>query len=255
MSVAARPAKHMSMMREGVWNPWHGCIKYSEGCANCYVYRRDALYGKDSTQVARTGEFDLPLRKKRDGSFKIPSGSGIFACMTSDFFIETADEWRGEAWEMMRLRSDVDFTIITKRVPWIYKCLPDNWGSGWENVSIGATVENQCRADERLDEFIDLPIKHKFLVCEPLLGSLNVERWLKTGKIERLIVGGESGSGARPLDYAWVLALREECLRTGTGFHFKQTGARFVKDGKLYNIERMLQIPQARRAGIDIPPR
>lgn len=243
------------MMKEGIWNPWHGCIKYSEGCANCYVYRRDALYGKDSSLVVRTGEFDLPLRKGRDGSYRIPSGSGIFACMTSDFFIEAADEWRGAAWSMMRLRSDVDFSIITKRVLRIRSCLPGDWGDGWENVAIGATVENQRRAEERFDEFLMLPVKRKFLVCEPLLGPLRLERWLKTGKIERVVVGGESGASARTLDYAWVLTLREECLRTGTGFHFKQTGARFVKDGKLYNIERLLQMPQARRAGIDIPPR
>ena len=216
------------MMKEGIWNPWHGCIKYSEGCANCYVYRRDALYGKDSSLVVRTGEFDLPLRKGRDGSYRIPSGSGIFACMTSDFFIEAADEWRDAVWSMIRQRSDVNFNIITKRVLRIRSCLPEDWGDGWENVAIGATVENQRRAEERLDEFLMLPI---------------------------VIVGGESGASARTLDYSWVLTLREECLRTGTGFHFKQTGARFVKDGKLYNIERLLQMPQARRAGIDIPPR
>lgn len=242
-------------MSEGIWNPWHGCTKYSEGCANCYVYRRDALYGKDSSLVTRTGEFDLPLRKKRDGSFKIQSGAHVFACMTSDFFIEAADEWRGEIWNMIRRRSDVNFSIITKRVLRIRKCLPDDWGSGWENVSIGATVENQHRAEERLWEFLDLPVKHKFLVCEPFLGPLELECWLKSGKIERVIAGGESGNNARPLDYAWVLALREECLCTGVGFHFKQTGARFVRDGKLYNIERRLQVPQARRAEIDVPPR
>lgn len=254
MPNTARPAKHMERMKEYTWNPWHGCIKYSEGCANCYVYRRDALYGKDSSKVVRTGEFDLPLRKKRDGSFKIPSGSGVFACLTSDFFIEAADEWRGEAWNIIRLRSDVDFSIITKRVQRIRSCLPDNWGSGWENVSIGATVENQRRADERLGEFLELPIKRRFLVCEPLLGPLELEGWLRSGKIQRVIVGGESGANARPMDYAWVLALRDQCLRAGIGFRFKQTGTRFVKDGRLYNIERRLQIPQARRAGIDIAP-
>lgn len=245
---------NMNAIKEHLWNPWHGCKKYSEGCVNCYVYRRDALFGRDSTRVARTGEFDLPLRKKRDGSFKIPSGSEIFACMTSDFFIDSADEWRGEAWNMMYTRKDVNFNIITKRVVRIRKCLPENWGNGWENVSIGATVENRRRAEERLGEFLELPIRHKFLVCEPLLEQLDLDIWLKTGKIERVIVGGESGANARPLDYDWVLALREQCLRTGTGFRFKQTGAHFIKNGKLYNIERMLQMPQAKRAGIDVSP-
>ena len=61
-------------MNSEIWNPWHGCIKYSEGCLNCYVYRRDASVGRDASQVFRTKEFDLPLRKRRDGSYALPAG-------------------------------------------------------------------------------------------------------------------------------------------------------------------------------------
>ena len=85
-----------------VWNPWHGCEKYSEGCAHCYVYRRDASVGRDASEVTKNRDFDLPVRKKRDGSFCIPSGETVFSCMTSDFFLPQADAFRSDAWRMIR---------------------------------------------------------------------------------------------------------------------------------------------------------
>ena len=178
----------------------------------------------------------------------------MFACLTSDFFLEEADAWRAEAWEMIRARPDVFFHIITKRVLRIGTCLPPDWGEGWENVSIGATVENQRRAEERMGAFLDLPIRNRFIVCEPMLERIDLARWLDRKKIRRVIAGGESGDDARPLDYAWVLALRDQCAEKGVGFWFKQTGANFIKDGKMYRVERRLQIPQARKARIDIDP-
>ncbi len=60
------------------WNPWHGCHKISEGCQHCYVYRMDAEYGRDSSQVDRTGEFTLPIQKNRKGEYKIPSGEMVY---------------------------------------------------------------------------------------------------------------------------------------------------------------------------------
>ncbi len=233
------------------WNPWHGCTKYSEGCENCYVYRRDSLFGKDASVVERTSEFNLPVAEKRTGEKRMPSGSRIYVCMTSDFFLDKADAWRDSAWNMIRTRKDVHFNIITKRVLRIRECLPADWGSGWDNVSVGATIENQKRANERMDEFMDIPMKSRFVICEPLLEKVDISGWLSMKKIEHVTVGGESGTFARPMDFEWVMNLREQCINTGTAFRFKQTGARFIKDGKLYNIERNLQIPQARRAGID----
>jgi len=210
------------------------------------------MFGKDASIVEQTSEFFLPLEKKRSGEPCIPSGSSIFVCMTSDFFLDKADIWRDEAWNIMRLRPDLHYSIITKRIGRIRECLPLDWGNGWKNVSIGATIENQRRADERMDEFLSLPLTSRFVICEPMLESIDIEKWLASGKIEKVIAGGESGAFARPLDYEWVLNLRTQCLRTSTHFNFKQTGARFIKDGKLYNIERILQIPQARKAHIDI---
>ena len=103
------------------WNPWHGCQKISTGCQNCYVYRMDEKYDRDSHQVSKNSCFDLLLKKKRDGSFKIPPGELVYTCFTSDFFLDAADAWRPEVWAMMRERSDLSFMFITKRIHRFYE--------------------------------------------------------------------------------------------------------------------------------------
>lgn len=239
-----------------IWNPWHGCIKYSEGCANCYVYRRDISVGRDASAVYRTQSFNLPVRKNRAGEYKVPSGSHLFACMTSDFFLDLADEWRPQAWEMIRERSDVMFTIITKRIDRVRDCLPEGWGDGWDNVRIFVTMENQRRADERLPILLDLPAKHKHIICEPLLSEIDFRGKLtpNLGGVSPsgITAGGESGNEARLCDYDWIVSLRRQCADAGMSFHFKQTGARFMKDGQLYRIARAKQHSQAKAARIDI---
>lgn len=232
------------------WNLWHGCHKISAGCQNCYVYRMDANYQRDSAQVYKTSDFDLPLRKDRQGNYKIASGEIVYTCFTSDFFLEDADGWRPEAWEMIRRRQDLRFFFITKRIHRFYDVIPDDWGDGYENVAIGCTTENQDRADFRLPIFLDAPIRHKYLICEPLLGPIDLSPYLG-GWFENLTAGGESGEKARLCRFDWVLSLREQCQRAGVPFHFKQTGARFEKDGKIYRIPRKEQHRQAKQAGID----
>ena len=103
------------------WNPWHGCRKLSEGCRHCYVYRQDAQHDKDSREVRRTAAFNLPVRRTRDGRYKVPPGEMVYTCFTSDFLVEEADAWRAEAWEMIRIRSDLRFFFITSglRADWL----------------------------------------------------------------------------------------------------------------------------------------
>ena len=99
-----------------LWNPWHGCTKISPGCVNCYMYARDAAFGKDSSVVTKTASFNLPVRRTRQGAYKLqPDGDYVYTCMTSDFFHPDADPWRAEAWAMMNTRTDLSFFIITKR--------------------------------------------------------------------------------------------------------------------------------------------
>ena len=235
-----------------MWNPWHGCHKLSAGCLHCYVYRGDAKRGIDSSTVTKTKSFDLPIQKKRDGDFKIPSGALVYTCFTSDFLLEDADPWRAETWQMMRLRSDLRFMMITKRIDRLQKTLPDDWGDGYDNVTICCTVENQDRADYRLPIYKMAPIKHKILICEPLLERINLQPYNIGSWVEQVVVGGESGNNARVCNYNWVMELHQICVENRVAFWFKQTGAQFMKDGRLYSIKRQLQHSQARKAGLNL---
>lgn len=234
------------------WNPWHGCTKISPGCKYCYVYRQDEMYGADisSSLCRKTGNFNLPLKKKRDGSFKIPEGRIVFTCFTSDFLLEDADPWRGECWEMMRMRQDLMFYFFTKRIDRLEKCLPREWGEGFDNVIIGCTVENRTMADYRLPIFKSLPIKHKSIIVAPMLEHMDISAYIDE-EIEEVSVSGESGADARPCNYEWVLDIRRQCIEKNVPFRFHQTGAHFIKDGKMYYVKRKYQLSQAAKAGIN----
>lgn len=233
-----------------IWNPWHGCHKLSEGCRHCYVYRGDARRGIDSSVVTQTMNFDLPVRKKRNGEYKLVPGTEVATCFTSDFFVEDADQWRPEAWRMIRERSDLSFLMITKRIDRLHVGLPDDWGDGYDHVTICCTVENQDRADFRLPLYRAAPIKRKVIVCEPILERIDLRPYVGPW-IEQVVVGGESGNEARTCDFDWVTDLRQLCVDHAISFWFKQTGANFRKDGRLYRIRRYLQHSQARKAGLN----
>lgn len=234
------------------WNPWHGCTKVSPGCRFCYVYRQDEMYGSEiaSNLARKTAAFNLPVKRKRDKTFKIPSGKIVFTCFTSDFLLEDADPWRPECWEMMRFRSDCMFYFFTKRIDRLERCLPPDWGDGYENVIIGCTVENQAMAERRLPIFKELPIRHKSIIVAPMLERMDISRWLDD-TIEEVSVSGESGVGARPCDFNWILNLRSQCVAKEVPFRFHQTGAYFIKDGRTYRIHRRHQLSQAHKANID----
>jgi protein gp37 len=232
------------------WNPWYGCKKKSEGCLNCYVYRHDARYGGDASTIYKVKDFDMPIRKNRKGEYKIPSRSIIWTCFTSDFFLEEADEWRRDAWKIIRERKDCSFVFLTKRIERFYKGLPIDWYEGWDNVTIGCSCENQARADERIPLLLSFPIKNRQIICAPLLGEIDLSSYLNN-KINSVVVSGESGIEARICDYDWVLKIRDECFKKNITFFYKQTGSKFMKSGKIYKIKVRDQALQARKAKID----
>ena len=238
-----------------LWNPWHGCHKVSDGCKNCYVYSSDERHGRDASEVYKTKNFNLPTARKKDGTLKIPPGEMIYTCFTSDFLIEEADGWRDEAWDMMRARPDCRFLFITKRIERLEAALPPDWGDGWEHVAICVTCENQDRADFRAPIFAALPIKHCGFACSPLLGPIDLSSYLNDTTDLGIVAGGESGKFARPCHYDWVISLQRQCVSAKLPFTFDQTGARFVKDGKIYAVPRKLQHSQARKAGINFKQR
>lgn len=232
-----------------MWNLWHGCKKYSDGCKYCYVYRGDKKYDRDPTVVAKTKNFSLPIEKKKNGEYKCPPGTFFYTCFTSDFLLDEADGWRIDAWKMIKERSDCTFLFITKRIERFNINLPKDWKDGYDNVIVCSTCENQDRADYRLPILNSLPIKHKVIILEPMLENMNIEKYLNDD-IEEVVVGGESGYNARVCNYDWVLSIRKQCMSKNVTFHFKQTGAHFIKNNKLYNIPRRKQHSQAREANI-----
>ncbi|EFW24445.1 hypothetical protein HMPREF9430_01002 [Solobacterium moorei F0204] len=214
------------------------------------MYFLDQMRAQDGSLVRLTSNMKKPLAKNRKGEYKIKSGELIRVCMTSDFFLEEADAWRTQTWDIMRIRSDVKFFLLTKRPERILSCLPSDWGDGWENIMINVTAENQKRADERIPILLDLPFKHKGIMCAPLLSEIHIEQYL-SDKIEQIIVGGENYNGSIPCHYEWVKSLYHQATKHNITFAFIETGTYFVKDGKTYHIpSKTIQSKQAFRSGL-----
>ncbi|WP_195985900.1 DUF5131 family protein [Clostridium sp. D33t1_170424_F3] len=233
-----------------IWNPWRGCRKYSEGCQYCYIHKGDLRRGVDTGRIVKTERFDAPVAKTQKGVYKMKPGQMVYLCFSTDFLIEEADEWREACWTMMRERPDLQFLFLSKRIERFLSCVPADWGDGYDNVTVGCTVENQARADERLALFSQLPIKHKNIICQPLLERVDLSPYLSG--VELVVVGGESDRNARPLDYEWVLDIRRQCMAAGVHFSFRQCGTHFIKDGRMYTLNVRDLGSQARKANIDI---
>lgn len=231
-----------------MWNPWRGCHRCSEGCRYCYIHKGDAKRGVNTDEIIKTKDFTKPVERKKNGEYKMKSGL-VYLCFSTDFLIEEADEWRRECWQMIRERQDCQFLFLTKRIERFMACIPDDWGSGYENVVVCCTIENQENADRRLSIFRELPIRHKCITAQPLIGPVCLEQYLDG--IELVVVGGESDRNARPLDYDWVLDIREQCVRKQVNFEFRQCGTHFMKDGRNYTLQIRDLTKQARMAGID----
>ena len=229
--------------------PWSGCHQVSEGCANCYYYGpQGKRYGQN--RVEKTANFGRPLARTAKGSYTIPGGSTVVTCFATDFFMPEADEWRKEAWAMIRERPDLKFLILTKRIDRFLISLPADWGEGYDNVNIGCSIENQPRADYRLPLFLSYPLKRRFVARSPLLEPVDLSFYLEG--IDHVTVSGESGREARICDYDWVLFIREQCLKAGVTFWFKSTGSLFKRGGGVQRVNPCKQGSLARDLGINI---
>ena len=225
-----------------MWSPWRGCKRISSGCKFCYIHKGDEKRGVDTGSVIKLPGFDAPIAKNKKGEYKIKFGQTIYLCFQTDFLIEEADAWREECLDMIKERSDCHFVFLTKRIERLDFEVPDN-------VTVGISVENQDRADFRLGEFAKLPIKHKNIICQPLIERIDIEKYLDG--VELVIVGGEYGKDARPLDFEWVLDIREQCKRQDIRFEFRQCSTHFIKDGKEYVLPYNQLTKQAKLANIN----
>ena len=235
-----------------MWNPWRGCKKCSEGCKFCYIHKGDYKRSVDTSNIVKTKDFYKPIEKLKNGNYKMKSGL-VYVCFSSDFLIEEADNWRMEAFSMIKERSDCDFLFLTKRIDRFMECLPDDWGNGYDNVIVCCTIENEKNANYKLGIFSKLPIKHKCITAQPLLESINIEPYLDD--IELVVVGGESDYNARPLNYDWVLDIREQCIRKNVKFEFRQCGTHFIKDGKMNYLKTFSLMKTARELNINYDPK
>jgi protein gp37 len=216
---------------ESSWNPWHGCKKVSAGCRYCYMYRDKEKYGQDPTIVMRSKtKFSEPL--------KWIEGRMIFTCSWSDWFIKEADEWREEAWKIIKDTPQHTYQILTKRPERILRHLPSDWGDGYPNVWLGVSVENQSMTvTDRIYDLCNVPAAIRFISFEPLIS--HPSRCV-TDKIDWIIIGGESGNDNgkyryRPCEFFWIEHLiewyREDAPRTA--IFVKQLGTHLSKQLKM----------------------
>lgn len=244
------------------FNPWWGCVRVSPGCERCYAEAFAKRTGHDVWGVRAPRRFfgdaywQKPVKwnadAERDGVRR-----RVFCASMADVFedpvglgIETAMNVMQARIGLFRLIEEtpaLDWQLLTKRPENVLRFAPEDWRRQFPaNVLVGATVEDQKRADERIEHLLRVPAR-RFLSCEPLLervtlrsigtGPVKIDsltgRWdvprkdnsTQEPRIHWVIVGGESGGRSRPFDLAWARSLRDECLVVGTPFFFKQAGA------------------------------
>ena len=192
--------------------------------------------GEKSDIVTRTKGFDYPLKKDRQKRYKVKSGERIRVNMTSDTFVEEADEWRDEMWDIIRKRPDVIFWILTKRPERMAEHLPPDWGDGWDNVSLNITCEDQDMFTKRWAIFEKIQAKHKGLCLAPLLGPIDIRPALMSGQIEEVSCGGENYNDPRPCHDTWVEDLSYQCAVFHVNFIFYETGTFYVCNGVMHNM-------------------
>jgi protein gp37 len=201
------------------------------------MYRDKERYGQDPTTVMRSKTmFDAPLKWK--------SGR-VFTCSWSDFFIEQADPWRDEAWDVIRRTPHLTYQVLTKRPENIAARLPKDWGEGWPHVQLGVSVESQNYADERIPLLLEIPASVRFLSVEPMLEAVDLRAiksrpiqpsnmqslYIPLDDLDWVICGGESGPGARPFDINWAADLLGQCQVAGVPFFMKQWGSKAHSGG------------------------
>lgn len=242
------------------FNPWIGCTKVGPGCDHCYAEAWDARGLQQSgtrwgPHAARTrtsaDNWRKPLKWDREAA-AAGERRRVFCASLADVFDNHASilpEWRADLWQLIWDTPHLDWMLLTKRPGNIAKMLPRGWRNGWSNVWLGCTVVNQAEADRDIPKLLEVPAAVRFLSMEPLLGPVDLLQPQFGGQycvawcgstcmangdeecprhclpsLDLVIVGGESGPGARPMHPDWARSLRDRCQAAGVAFHFKQWG-------------------------------
>ncbi len=231
---------------ESTWNPVRGCTRVSEGCRFCYAERIAARFSgkgmayeglaKNTKAGPRWTQKVQIVRELLNEPLKWKKPRRIFVNSMSDLFHEKIElSYIQEVFAVMEQAHWHQFQILTKRADQLLKFnteLP--WPS---NIWMGVSVEDE-RVTDRIDALRQTDAHIKFLSLEPLLGALPN---LELDGIDWVIVGGESGPGAREMEKKWVIDIREQCADANVAFFFKQWGGKRKSktgrklDGETYN--------------------
>lgn len=222
------------------FNPWWGCLKVSSACDNCYAETLSRRFGEHWGAHAEYRTFgdkhwNEPLRWNRTAE-KAGVRRRVFCASMGDVFDNRApDGARDRLWALIRATPALDWLLLTKRPQNIARMLPPDWGGSYPNVWLGTTCENQEEAERRIPHLLAVLAVVRFLSCEPLLGPLDLDHYLRAashryagpvsrGAIQWVIAGGESGPGARPSHPMWFRRLRDQCVAADVPYFFKQWG-------------------------------
>lgn len=239
---------------EATWNPVTGCTKVSPGCDNCYAERLarrlqamgNPRYRNGFAVTLHADQVELPLRWRQPRMIFVNSMSDLF-------HDDVPDEFIVGVFRTMERAGWHTFQVLTKRPGRMASFLKRNQAQPLPNVWLGTSVEDQRWATVRIPKLLTVPAAVRFLSCEPLLGPVSLERWLRSRSIHWVIAGGESGPGHRPIQSRWVQGIRDECRATGVAFFFKQWGGRTSKaggrtlDGRVWS-----QMPKVRDSRADV---
>lgn len=241
------------------FNPWEGCQHAGPGCDGCYAEARNARFGGGTAPNwgpgaprRRTSAANWALPKRwnaQAAAFMAQHGrrQRVFCASLADVFDNAVDpQWRDDLFELIAATPNLDWLLLTKRIGNVGNMLPVpfDFDRQFPHVWIGATIVNQAEADRDIPKLLDVPARVRFLSMEPLLGPVDINPWLQqkffhggralngrammrshpTERLDWVIVGGESGPGARAMHPDWARSLRDQCQNAGVPFLFKQWG-------------------------------
>jgi len=218
---------------EHTFNPWVGCRKVSPACDNCYaeVWAKrtgeSRLWIDELPRLTSKINWSKPYKWNRQAQ-ECGQRQRIFCASLADVFDDRVPTgWRIDLWNMINDTPWLDWMILTKRPENMERMLPINradhlevWGDGYPNVWLGVTVENKNAAKTRIPILQKTSAAHRFLSCEPLLSPVLIN----LRGIDLVIVGGETGPKARPMNVDWARVVLLQCRQREVPFFMKQMG-------------------------------
>lgn len=246
------------------FNPWEGCQKVGPGCDHCYAETRNARFAGGQAvnwgpgaprRRTSAANWRKPIAwNAAHAEFFTVHGrrQRVFCASLADVFDNAVDPvWRRDLFDLIELTPNLDWLLLTKRIGNVGNMLPVpfDFDRLYPNVWLGATIVNQAEADRDIPKLLAVPARVRFLSMEPLLGAVDLTRIDLDGHrelyplvgttgcedddgnptpdlpaIDWVIIGGESGAGARPMHPDWARSLRDQCAAAGVPFLFKQWG-------------------------------